>query len=90
MRIGKNYKYQGQPVGPELVGKHIIWIVWGECPDFSTMKRAIEEQSAAPYIFDTKGELNAFIRGINESQGWEGYYSSNTEKGAINEYLNTL
>jgi len=78
MRIDKNYKYQGQPVGPELVGKHIVWVVWGESPD-------LDEQEPSPYIFNTQAELDAFLRGATEAFGCDDCTYAGTEELVIEE-----
>ena len=45
--------------------KHKIGIVWGEHPSNSDYK--LQE-----YSFNTKAELDAFIHGMNEMNGWHG------------------
>jgi hypothetical protein len=87
-KITAKTKYKGQPVGEALVGKHIIWIIWGESPDLQdTLKENIDEEIAEPYIFENRGELDAFIRGVNEMEGNQGYFSANTEQAVINTAL---
>ena len=50
--------------------KFSITILWGETP----------EPDAEPitYEFDTQKELNAFIHGINECDGWWGFEEIDT------------
>ena len=50
--------------------KFSITILWGETP----------EPDAEPitYEFDTQKEINAFIHGFNESDGWWGFEEIDT------------
>ena len=42
-----------------------VSILWGETPQIGDV--------ASTYTFATQGELNAFLLGINETEGWMGY-----------------
>jgi len=44
--------------------KHFVIIQWGEMPDCGS-----EEH----YTFDSEAELNAFMLGVAEAEGWHGY-----------------
>jgi|SRR5580765_3943540 len=60
--------------------KHTVWIVWGE---------SLKESEPTRYDFDTQAELNAFLKGVDESQGWMDYAQFDNEADAtqhINEW----
>lgn len=42
-----------------------ITILWGQCPQ--------DGDKAVTYKFKTKGELDAFMLGVDEMDGWMGY-----------------
>jgi len=60
--------------------KHSIKIVWGEADtikelygiDINTDK--VPEDVGEVYTFNTEGELNAFMEGVNESMQWLNYW----------------
>ena len=49
-----------------MMSKHKIGIVWGEYPSNS-------EYQLQEYSFNTQAELDAFLLGAYESNGWFGY-----------------
>ena len=51
--------------------KYKIRILWGESPD--------DGAKPTKYSFKTKAELDAFILGINEMDGWHGWEIVNQE-----------
>ena len=44
--------------------KHYVIIEWGEMPECGS-----EEH----YTFNTEAELNAFLLGVSEAEGWHGW-----------------
>jgi len=46
------------------MNKHTVWILWGEDP--------AEGSDPIEYTFDTEKELQAFLQGIEEGDGWQG------------------
>ena len=42
-----------------------ITILWGQCPE--------PHQEPITYKFETQAELNAFMLGVDEMDGWLGY-----------------
>lgn len=50
---------------PSSLKKSTVEIIWGESPD--------EEATPSSYSFDTEAELNAFLLGVAEMDGWLGY-----------------
>lgn len=48
-------------------GSHKVRIHWGEA-DFEYAQKPVIE-----YAFQTLGELNAFLLGVDESNGWMNY-----------------
>jgi hypothetical protein len=55
-------------------GKHEVWIVWG--------KALMDTDGPTLYTFNTEGELLAFLRGVEESNGWMDYAQFDTKKEA--------
>lgn len=49
-----------------MMSEHKIGIVWGEHPSNS-------DYDLREYSFNTKAELDAFIYGMTEMDGWHGY-----------------
>jgi len=49
--------------------KHWVKIVWGESEDYSDT-----------YYFNTEEELNAFLDGVEEGNGWLSYDITNSNK----------
>lgn len=56
---------------------HWIKIKWGENPD--------PDDEPVRYQFNTKAELDAFMHGIEETQGWFGYDIE--ARGVTNEQM---
>lgn len=49
----------------EAPKKYKICILWGEAPE--------DKDKPTTYSFKTKAELDAFLLGISEMDGWQGY-----------------
>lgn len=45
--------------------QYTVHVGWGEDPEVN--------QRTVPYTFDTRGELAAFLFGIEQGQGWNDY-----------------
>ena len=61
--------------------KYSVWILWGEDPQ--------EDQEPLQYEFNTQGELNAFLMGIEEGDGWFGYdYIIGQKEPKLSEFDN--
>ena len=45
-----------------MSGQHQIFVVWGESVD--------KDASPCLYSFNTQGELDAFLLGVDEASGW--------------------
>jgi hypothetical protein len=46
-------------------GKYRVYVGWGECP--------FGEAETVLYEFDSKAELDAFLWGVEQSNGWNSY-----------------
>lgn len=57
-----------------MPNKPTVHVLWGGAPE--------EEATPDTYTFDTEAELNAFLLGIAEAEGWMGYRTGE----AINEF----
>ena len=61
--------------------KYSVWILWGEDPQ--------EDQEPLQYEFNTQAELDAFLMGIEEGDGWFGYdYIIGQEEPKLSEFDN--
>lgn len=56
-----------QLLPPRYGIKHTVYIVWGS--------ESTREENSNPisYCFDTKAELDAFLLGVEEANGWMEY-----------------
>ena len=59
--------------------KYKISILWGEAPE--------DDAKPKTYSFKTKSELDAFILGINEMDGWQGWEIVSQEGRNLREVL---
>lgn len=48
-----------------MAKQHQVHVLWGQCPE--------EDDKPKTYTFKTKGELDAFMLGVAEMDGWMGY-----------------
>lgn len=56
--------------------KHTVWIMWGH----------VEKPAPHKYEFDTLAELNAFLEGVDQGNGWLDYEQFDTEEAAMEVY----
>ena len=69
-----------QSLLPKKKTRHRVWIVWGEDQTIAENgKNAINEYE---YEFDTAAELNAFLLGVDETQGGTNYNQFDTKSEA--------
>jgi hypothetical protein len=52
--------------------KHEVVITWGT-EAVRGIEKTIEGYTKVKYKFDTENELNAFLRGVDEGNGWFEY-----------------
>lgn len=53
------------PKTPQMRPTHTIHIAWGEKPE--------TDDTPCTYEFNTEAELRAFLRGVDECDGWMNY-----------------
>lgn len=58
------------------------YIVWGS--DMTVQDN--KDDAVMSYSFDTEAELDAFLKGVEESSGWTEYNNFDTEEEAL-EYV---
>jgi len=59
---------------------YLVYVLWGESP---------EDPEYITYGFDTVQEMNAFLAGIDEGDGWMGYttgWGVDTDKKALKSF----
>lgn len=56
--------------------KYSVWITWS----------LTEKPAPQKYEFDTMLELNAFLEGVDQGNGWLNYEQFDTEEGAMTAY----
>ena len=58
--------------------EHKVNIHWGEHPELGSLPTT--------YEFATKGELVAFMKGVEAAEGWMGYSTTNDPNNKYNTY----
>lgn len=58
--------------------KHRVWIVWGSPSSVAET----EGETLEEYEFDTAAELAAFLKGVDEADGWLEHHQCNTKEEA--------
>lgn len=53
----------------------ILWVQWGETESKKAEEDGIDKETATKYEFDSTELADAFLKGIDQAQGWLGYYS---------------
>ena len=62
--------------------KFSVWVLWGEEPEYNQCE-------PLQYKFNTRAELDAFLLGIEEGDGWFGYdYVEGHKKPSLSEFEN--
>ena len=62
--------------GDHPLEKHSVWIMWG----------TTEKPAPQKYEFDTLLELNAFLEGVDQGNGWLDFEQFDTEEEAMAAY----
>lgn len=71
-------KQKAKP-GETEKGEHVVFIVFGSAYTLQeNQERCINE-----YRFDTLAELNAFLKGVDEADGWSEYHQADTREEAL-------
>ena len=62
--------------------KKTVWVLWGEEPE-------VAGNEPLKYEFNTQAELDAFLLGISEGDGWFGYdYIERDQQPSLTEFEN--
>lgn len=69
--------------------KHTVMIHWGEIGTRIETFKENGEDAISEYEFDTHEELNAFLQGLSEADGWFDHHQIDTEEEKT-QYISEL